>query len=657
MVAPLGKAENKEKFIANQTERLPDLSEWNTDDNKLIEISSAIVNESQQINKVFENQNKSAKLKQELSDIKTEQSYFEEQCINNNISDIKCKTDINSSLLLKLWTRFELQNKGINRIFNMILFLFCFGLNNRQYLKFQNDIIVSIAKRNYYTVKINETELLISQTQTELDQVNAKTLLNSYVENSSVLFKDFLYKKYGNNTERKIFELKDLSLKPQEFVNEYPIVLSTTYSSRNNLGTPINRYNYDYVIMDEASQVDVATGTVALSVAKNAVIVGDRQQLPNVITELDKKKTKIIFKKFQIKKSYDFSKYSFLSSVCNIVKDVPVTLLKEHYRCHPKIIGFCNKKFYDNQLIIMTNDNGEKDTLKVFKTAIGNHARGHINQRQIDEITQNILPNIDSDPSQIGIITPYRDQVKEIRKNIDNREILIDTVHKFQGREKDVMIMSTVDDEITDFSDDKNLLNVAVSRAVKNFYVIINPNDKNKNTNIVDLVNYIEYNNYDVVESNIYSIFDYLYSQYRSERKKLLEKAKRVSYYDSENLIYNLIENIFSEYHFTNLGLITHLPLKEIFKSLDKLNENEKRFVTDTDSHVDFMIYNKVTKQPVLAIEVDGYAFHKEGTKQHERDIIKDGIFAKYDLPLMRLNTTGSGEKEKIVSKLNELLA
>ncbi len=539
----------------------------------------------------------------------------------------------------------------------MILFLFCFGLNNRQYLKFKNDIIVSIAKRNYYTVKINETELLISQTQTELDQVNAKTLLNSYVENSSVLFKDFLYKKYGNNTERKIFELKDLSLKPQEFVNEYPIVLSTTYSSRNNLGTPINRYNYDYVIMDEASQVDVATGTVALSVAKNAVIVGDRQQLPNVITELDKKKTKIIFKKFQIKKSYDFSKYSFLSSVYNIVKDVPVTLLKEHYRCHPKIIGFCNKKFYDNQLIIMTNDNGEKDTLKVFKTAIGNHARGHINQRQIDEITQNILPNIDSDPSQIGIITPYRDQVKEIRKNIDNREILIDTVHKFQGREKDVMIMSTVDDEITDFSDDKNLLNVAVSRAVKNFYIIINPNDKNKNTNIVDLVNYIEYNNFDVVESDIYSIFDYLYLQYRNEKEKLLENAKKVSYYDSENLMYNLIKSIFSEYHFTNLGLIAHLPLKEIFKNLDKLNENEKRFVTDTDSHVDFMIYNKVSKMPILAIEVDGYVFHKEGTKQHERDILKDGIFAKYDLPLMRLNTTGSGEKEKIVSKLNELSA
>ena len=39
------------------------------------------------------------------------------------------------------------------------------------------------------------------------------------------------------------------------------------------------------------------------------------------------------------------------------------------------------------------------------------------------------------------------------------------------------------------------------------------------------------------------------------------------------------------------------------------------------------------------------------------KKILKDGIFTKYDLPLIRLSTTGSGEKEKIVSKLNELLA
>ena len=39
---------------------------------------------------------------------------------------------------------------------------------------------------------------------------------------------------------------------------------------------------YDYLIMDEASQVDIATGSLALSCAKNVVIVGDTKQLPNV---------------------------------------------------------------------------------------------------------------------------------------------------------------------------------------------------------------------------------------------------------------------------------------------------------------------------------------------------------------------------------------
>ena len=64
-------------------------------------------------------------------------------------------------------------------------------------------------------------------------------------------------------------------------MQEYPIILSTTYSARNSLN--VKDVQYDYVIMDEASQVDLATGALALSCAKNAVIVGDLKQLPNVI--------------------------------------------------------------------------------------------------------------------------------------------------------------------------------------------------------------------------------------------------------------------------------------------------------------------------------------------------------------------------------------
>lgn len=64
------------------------------------------------------------------------------------------------------------------------------------------------------------------------------------------------------------------------------------------------------------------------------------------------------------------------------------------------------------------------------------------------------------------------------------------------------------------------------------------------------------------------------------------------------------------------------------------------------------MCYNRITKVPVLAIEVDGFHYHKEGTRQAERDHMKDEIFAKYEIPLLRLPTNGSGEMQKIKAML-----
>ena len=57
--------------------------------------------------------------------------------------------------------------------------------------------------------------------------------------------------------------------------------------------------------MDEASQVSVETGALALSCAKNAIIVGDTMQFPNVVTEEDKKKLDFIANACLIKAEYD----------------------------------------------------------------------------------------------------------------------------------------------------------------------------------------------------------------------------------------------------------------------------------------------------------------------------------------------------------------
>lgn len=74
-------------------------------------------------------------------------------------------------------------------------------------------------------------------------------------------------------------------------------------------------------------------------------------------------------------------------------------------------------------------------------------------------------------------------------------------------------------------------------------------------------------------------------------------------------------------------------------------------------THLDFLIYNRISKKPILAVEVDGYTFHKDGTAQAERDKMKNHILDLYHVPYLRFATNGSGEKEKLTQKLHELVS
>jgi len=177
------------------------------------------------------------------------------------------------------------------------------------------------------------------------------------------------------------------------------------------------------------------------------------------------------------------------------------------------------------------------------------------------------------------------------------------------------------------------------------------------NTNIGDFIRYIQYNNYEVLEGEIYSVFDLLYKEYNQLRRKILQKVKRVSDFDSENLIYMLLTEILKDDVFSELDLIVHQPFNMLIKNPQKLDDDEVKYAMNMSTHIDFLIFRKVDKSPLLVIEVDGYAYHQEGTNQYLRDRMKDRILDKYKIPYIRLNTTGSGEREVVVSKLKEVLA
>ena len=173
----------------------------------------------------------------------------------------------------------------------------------------------------------------------------------------------------------------------------------------------------------------------------------------------------------------------------------------------------------------------------------------------------------------------------------------------------------------------------------------------------MDLVSYIQYNNFQVVESKTYSIFDYLYTQYTEERKAFLQRHGRVSEYDSENLMYGLLEGVLSEDQFACLGLLCHFPMNMLIRDPKLLNDEECRYAMNPATHLDFLLYNRISKKPVLAIEVDGYIYHKGGTVQASRDILKNRILQLYEIPLLRFQTNGSGERERIAEKLREIMS
>lgn len=93
-----------------------------------------------------------------------------------------------------------------------------------------------------------------------------------------------------------------------------------------------------------------------------------------------------------------------------------------------------------------------------------------------------------------------------------------------------------------------------------------------------------------------------------------------------------------------------------LIRDTSKLSEEEYRFVVKTQSHNDFVIFNKIDKMPVLAVEVDGYKYHANNPVQLKRDKMKDEILKKYDIPILRFSTVGSGEEKVLSDKLLSLV-
>ena len=661
IVAPLGRRENKEHFIENQPTIPQELYSWElspTDRTKTKQEASLALSKVQN---VFSLQEELAECKQEIKDVELEWEHFKS---DNNVceDDYTPKAGVKSKRLIRLWLEYQTlvedgvlslsQNKLVRWVkLKWLNFVRKYILGIKSPITVSNlQPVITELQALYFIVRLQELASRISEIESELQLIDADKQTGELTSLSLALLKDKLFDNYRDIKRLVLNETKDIRIHSEEFCKQYPVVLSTTFSAR----TAIPDQVYDYIIMDEASQVSIETGALALTCAKNAVIVGDTMQLPYVVTEEDRIKLNGIFNEFKVAQGFNCADYSFLQSVCAIIPNVEQTLLREHYRCHPTIINYCNQRFYGGNLLIMTEDHHESNVMTAIKTVPGHHEHNHYNQREIDVVKEEILPQLEN-LDDVGIIAPYNNQVNQFNQQVHSVEAA--TIHKYQGREKDTIIMSVTDDQITDFSDDSNLINVAISRAKKRFCLVVSGNEQEHKGNISDLIDYIAYNNLTVTDSKISSIFDYLFSHYTHERMQFLAGHRKISEYDSENIMFSLIEKILSDYpELNHLGVFCHTPLRNVIRDWSLLNEQERNYISHYSTHLDFLIINHVTKKPVLAIETDGYTYHNDETEQHQRDLLKNHILEVYRLPLIRLRTNESGEKEKILSALESII-
>ena len=646
IVAKLGSVENKEEFIANQQE-YPQMGTWKIDN--LSHIKKEAADSLKDISLGFESQSHQAILKAELDALLKEAQYNE---LKYQIdSEFEWLSSKRSSTLMSLRLKFGfiVDNNQKPNLWFKLKWAFLLGFKILDLFKVTYSTFVNILESAYYIAKRREIESELLSIEKTLQSIYITEKVKNLRDYSLRILKDNIANRYKDKKRIK-FIIKTIKPQTELFLQEYPVVFSTTYSAKACISKD---FVFDYVIMDEASQIDIKTGALALSCAMNAVIVGDDKQLPNVISREEAIALNAIQKTFKVDNKYSASTHSFLQSCTEVFKDAPTTLLREHYRCHPKIIDFCNQRFYDGELLAMTIDNNEDKVLKVIKTVPGNHARGHYNQREIDVIQKEVLPEY-LNTGSIGIITPYRDQADAI--NVAIGQDIASTVHKYQGRECDTIIMSMVDNYPTEFSDDPNLMNVAISRAKTRLCLVINGNEMPSESNLSQLVSYIQYNNFEVKKSKLHSVFDILYKQYSAERLEYESKTKKISNYLSENIIYNTLCKAITELHFSNVGILCHYPLSHLIADWSILNNRERSYAESPFSHVDFLLYNSLTKKALLIIEVDGWKYHNNKETQQSRDLLKNEILSKYKLKLHRVSTVDLVNIETIKNMLSNSL-
>lgn len=291
-------------------------------------------------------------------------------------------------------------------------------------------------------------------------------------------------------------------------------IFISTVSSIVNKTELFHLKNFDTVIIDEASQILEPMLTGLLSKFKRFILIGDHKQLPAVVVQ-DGETSKIKNENLNAAGIFNARTSLFERMYLQVIKNGwtdAYGILEEQGRMHHTLMTFPNEHFYENKLRLLPSskrqhaplffEKSDEETsyLKKRKIFINSTEDLEVNwktnkyEAEIcikvieDLIKLYSLNNKELDAESIGIITPYRAQISLIKKYMENlpieiaEKITVDTVERYQGGARDIIIISFCVNRLSQLESLVSLsqegidrkLNVALTRAKEHQILIGN---------------------------------------------------------------------------------------------------------------------------------------------------------------------------------------
>ena len=324
------------------------------------------------------------------------------------------------------------------------------------------------------------------------------------------------------------------------------IVVATT-STMNSNAALFNIKQFDLAIIDEASQI-LEPNIIGLLTSQHRggrairkfILIGDHKQLPAVVQQSD---TEVLVEDETVKAIHLNSCANSLFERLILTERAAgrtdfIGTLHKQGRMHPDIADFANRKFYAREQLecvplahqleqtLTYNETSEDETDDVLKahrmifipskpcrqlniSEKVNTEEARIITDLLRRLYRQLGKNFDPQKS-VGVIVPYRNQIAMIRKEIEKlgipelEEISIDTVERYQGSQRDIILYSfTIQSRYqldfltanTFYEDGQPIdrkLNVAITRARKQLILIGNEPTLRQNQIFAELIDYIK---------------------------------------------------------------------------------------------------------------------------------------------------------------------